>query len=193
MSLLRVGRWLACCLLLGGAPAASGAPSSRAKPRLDRYGDPLPRSAVARLGSLRHRENGRIDAVVLSPDGRLLATVSGDEILKVREGDTGRLLWSFSRVATLVCSRPVFSADSRFIAALCDKGLFVWEAASATASQRRRPFPERRPAGLHPGPLSDAGRAGKGSQASAVGYCHRKGDPLLRVHFPDRRALVLLP
>jgi WD40 repeat protein len=55
-------------------PAASGpdkaGPASR--PRVDQNGDPLPRGAVARLGTLRFRQGAGVNALVWSPDGRSL-------------------------------------------------------------------------------------------------------------------------
>src|SRR5262249_61276051 len=49
-------------------------PVIEAKARLDRFGDPLPPGAVARLGTLRFRENSVPAFLLASPDGKLLAT-----------------------------------------------------------------------------------------------------------------------
>jgi WD40 repeat protein len=46
------------------------------KPRLDRHGAPLPEGAVARLGTLRWRAAGEVEALGFWPDGRTLAAVS---------------------------------------------------------------------------------------------------------------------
>ncbi len=71
----------AACLafLPGPAPAQPARDSGpQPAPHLDRYGDPLPPGAVARLGTLRWvgEDDGGADAVAFSPDGKLLASGS---------------------------------------------------------------------------------------------------------------------
>src|SRR4051812_11849449 len=77
-------RWV---LLLGLAlPAgmlSAGPPERGPMPhRLDRYGDPLPEGAVARLGSVRLRHAGLTDFRLLA-DGKTAVTV----------GDNGMVYW----------------------------------------------------------------------------------------------------
>jgi RNA polymerase sigma factor (sigma-70 family) len=61
--------------------------------RLDLFGDSLPAGAVARLGTLRFRQND-IETMALSADGRVLITKSceGGSIC-AWEADSGKLLW----------------------------------------------------------------------------------------------------
>src|SRR5882757_4350466 len=85
---------LACLALTGLVPSGGegAAPPNRA--RTDRYGDPLPSGAVARLGTVRFRAPGAMNNVVFSPDGRLLAS-TGSSVgekwaLRVWDRNTGR-------------------------------------------------------------------------------------------------------
>src|SRR5262249_18040243 len=65
------------------APLASAEP---AKPHVDRYGDPLPVEAVARLGTLRLYHGQRLDRVVLSPDAKFVVSFA-------RSYNSGNRLW----------------------------------------------------------------------------------------------------
>jgi hypothetical protein len=51
-------------------------PVSPALGRLDRYGDPLPPGAVARLGTVRFRTPDEAEALALAPDGKTIAVSS---------------------------------------------------------------------------------------------------------------------
>jgi WD40 repeat protein len=75
---------MAACALAhvadGEAGPVSPAAANEGKAvRTDRYGDPLPEGAVARLGTarLRQADSDRITTVAFSPDGKLLATAGG--------------------------------------------------------------------------------------------------------------------
>jgi hypothetical protein len=70
-------------------------PKEKGPLRTDRYGDPLPAEAVARLGSLRHNigHTDAVDTIHFSPDGRRL--VSGapyrDNVARIWNPLTGEL------------------------------------------------------------------------------------------------------
>jgi WD40 repeat protein len=78
-------RALLAALLLA-APAAAQPPT----PRADRQGDPLPRGALLRLGTVRLRHGDGVRWVTYSPDGRLLASLGRDRALRIWEAATGR-------------------------------------------------------------------------------------------------------
>jgi WD40 repeat protein len=64
--------------------------SAGAEPRVDRYGDPLPPQAMARLGTVRFRHGGRVVALAYSPDCKTLAAASDDGRLMFWDADSGR-------------------------------------------------------------------------------------------------------
>ena len=66
-------------------------------PGVDRYGDPLPKGAIARLGTTRFRHYGSNfngDRAFLAADGKMLLTASADGEARVWELATGRLVQS---------------------------------------------------------------------------------------------------
>lgn len=89
----QLGGGLALCFLLSApdAPRSHGQPGPGRAPT-DRYGDPLPEGAVARLGTLRLTHLGWITAVAVSPDGKVAASGvrHGEEyVLRKRVVDKG--------------------------------------------------------------------------------------------------------
>jgi RNA polymerase sigma factor (sigma-70 family) len=75
-------------------PAAGAEPpkpaAEKAEAALDAQGDPLPAGALARLGTVRLRQGGPIEALSLSADGKRLATGGDDGIVRLWELDTGK-------------------------------------------------------------------------------------------------------
>src|SRR6516164_8909855 len=61
-----------------------------AKGGVDRYGDPLPSGAVARLGTVRYRFGGHGAAFL--PDGRTVVSVREGNAITLWDARTGRLL-----------------------------------------------------------------------------------------------------
>jgi WD40 repeat protein len=57
-------------------PAATARPTQRDQSLRDLYGDPIPAGALVRLGTLRFRAPGDIDALAFAHDGRTLAVAS---------------------------------------------------------------------------------------------------------------------
>ena len=96
------GAGMATAVALGWTPAAGQSPkadatraglAAQAGAARDRYGDPIPEGAVARLGSIRFRGGDRpVSAMRFSTDGQTLLTVSQDFLLRRWETRTGRLL-----------------------------------------------------------------------------------------------------
>jgi WD40 repeat protein len=85
LSVLGLGSlWIAAAW--GEPPGAATAPPAR----VDRFGDPLPAGALARLGTVRFRHSMFISAAAFSADGRFLATTGYDLTVRVWEAATGK-------------------------------------------------------------------------------------------------------
>src|SRR4051794_19800499 len=106
----------AICLLSAVGPRVHGeTPTSHEPVRSDQYGDPLPRGATARFGSLRWRTNCAIETVAVSPDGKQVAAIDMHGLVSVRDGATGRELYKFKGSSTGEESLA-FSPDGRYLA-----------------------------------------------------------------------------
>jgi RNA polymerase sigma factor (sigma-70 family) len=101
------------------APAHAGMqppPAAQAKQpggdRVDGHGDPLPAGALFRFGSQRGRHDALIRASAVAPDGKTLATASGQSVI-LWDLATGKLLYRFNTEEYWPFSRPklVFSPD----------------------------------------------------------------------------------
>jgi WD40 repeat protein len=143
-----------CALLLAllGMNSARGQTAGREKeadpPRTDRYGDPLPPGAVARLGTIRLRQPGGVRGIAYSPDGKHLASV-GDGTLRIWDARTGKQLHQFGKPRTEDApagqwgtAAVAYSPDGRLLATAGEDLIRVGGA--ATGRQR---FVARRPAG----------------------------------------------
>jgi hypothetical protein len=75
-------------------PASVASEAVAEHPRADRYGDALPKGAIARLGTLRHGHIGRVSNVAFTPDGRYVVT-RDDLSALIWDARTGRLLRRF--------------------------------------------------------------------------------------------------
>jgi RNA polymerase sigma factor (sigma-70 family) len=150
---------LALCLLAGALGAGvhyglaarlgaqTGATSDAAKPpaggeqqsRTDFYGDPLPEGAVARLGSLRFYHGGRVENLLLSPDGKLVVS-SGEGGYRLWDAATGREL----PLAEELRSASFIAAGGRLLALKrTDDQIHIWDVADNKQRARLalgRPF-----------------------------------------------------
>jgi WD40 repeat protein len=73
-------------------PPQRDPPPPKQPPRVDHLGDPLPPGALARLGTTRFRQNGTIQFVGYSGDGKTLMAASTDQTLRFWEAGTGKEL-----------------------------------------------------------------------------------------------------
>ncbi|HEY7158533.1 MAG TPA: sigma-70 family RNA polymerase sigma factor [Gemmataceae bacterium] len=99
------------------------AQAEQPKMRADRYGDPLPPGAIARLGSLRLYHGKHVDRVTLSPDGKfVVSTASGDN--RLWDAITGRELPLRAELRRM----DIFAAREKLLAVQRLKdGLQLWD------------------------------------------------------------------
>jgi RNA polymerase sigma factor (sigma-70 family) len=110
--------------------------SAKAKePGKDRYGDPLPDGAIARLGTLRFRHGFITYAVAYSPDGKVLASAGGGRGLCLWDAATGKLLRELE--PTSHSYGVAFSPDGKWLAAE-GRRLVLWDVATGTEVRRMR-------------------------------------------------------
>lgn len=115
----------ACLILLLAAPCgirpARAEDPGKDAPRVDRYGDPLPPGAIARLGTVRwrppERQGSGQERISFSPDGKILAIC--DIGLSLWNVDTGKQV-SWAPDGSLIHA-AVFSADGKTLITLSHK------------------------------------------------------------------------
>lgn len=97
MSFARLLLLPAALLALSLVPPSEGAapPASRKRVPTDYSGDPLPPSAIARIGTLRFRHGGQATCVTFTRDGKAVVSGGEDNILRLWEADTGEELRRF--------------------------------------------------------------------------------------------------
>lgn len=116
------------CLTAGGATAVrqvgtkkqlrtpSETASKPAEPRQDAadlHGDPLPEGAVARLGTLRFRAGGGITALAFSPDGKIIASCSNGNAIRLWEAASGKQIRALMEDGLGNVNALAFSPDGK--------------------------------------------------------------------------------
>jgi WD40 repeat protein len=112
---------------LGGQPVEPG--PARPAAATDRYGDPLPPGAVARLGTLRLRHPGPIRSVAFAPNGRSLLAAGDDSPVRRWAVPDGKPLgWFEGRFGGSIYAMAQ-SADGKTLATWgADQVVRVWDA-----------------------------------------------------------------
>ncbi|SRR5579883_1535360 len=106
--------------------------------RTDNYGDPLPPGALARIGTVRLREGNVIFKLAYSPDGKMLATGTGElrkNCIRLWDTATGKQLRVLQPELNQIKSLA-FSHNGKLLASLSELrgpasgGVHVWDTAS---------------------------------------------------------------
>lgn len=137
---------------LQGDDRADKQPPPASAPALDQQGDPLPAGAVARLGTVRWR-HAQISSMVLSPDGKVLATGTWGGSIRLWDRATGKLIGAMhgSEHRDTRTWQLAFSPDSAVLACGNSEGvdsytIRLWNV--ATKSERSIHFQPKDRGGL---------------------------------------------
>jgi dipeptidyl aminopeptidase/acylaminoacyl peptidase len=124
--------------LRGDSPEGQVKQTGAKKPKLllDRYGDPLPAGAVARLGSER-LSRSVVSSVAFSPDSKTLASVSFDEVVSLWEIPTGKERRQLGGHRGLCCV-AYFPDGQTLVSGGWDNTLRLWQAATGTQTHQLR-------------------------------------------------------
>jgi RNA polymerase sigma factor (sigma-70 family) len=102
----------------------------------DLHGDPLPRGALARLGTVRFRPGEPIATVAFSPDGKLLAAGDYRRTLSLVDRATGKVVRRFHGERAFDC-QLAFSSDGSLLASAGLTGqVSLWNVATGQEVHR---------------------------------------------------------
>jgi WD40 repeat protein len=129
--------WL---VLISDERAAFTLRAAEKKPLIDRYGDPLPKGAISRLGTTRFRHTSQVVSIAYTPDGALMATGGYDAAVRVWETGTGkeRYRFSFDREPHYDGSLVAFSQDGKHLAAAGGDAYSIWDVTTGEVQLKQR-------------------------------------------------------
>jgi RNA polymerase sigma factor (sigma-70 family) len=162
------------------AETGTAVPPEKTRGRVDRYGDPLPPGAVARLGTVRMRHSGPVNAVAFSPDGTAL--ISGDEngVMALWDRATGKLLRAFVDPLHHRVDALALSPDGKWFVTGIAR-LSLWNVADGT----RRDLAADYPFGVHTVASLAFSPDGKALAVTA------DGDPVVRIYSVPAGKLIM--
>jgi WD40 repeat protein len=137
----RMALGAALTLAAGLAAAGTGKETGEKPARVDRFGDPLPPGAIARLGTVRFRTDGWRPVIAVAPDGRAVAS-AGQRTISLWDVATGKEIRRLAgHLGGVECF--AYSADgTRLVSGGNDNAVRLWD--PATGREVRR-------VGLHEG------------------------------------------
>ncbi len=126
-------------------PAPAGIAADRPQPTpVDRFGDPLPKHARARMGTIRFHDGSSVSQVLYNPSGVSLVSVNRVGLVRIWDAATGRIVRAigdskadFREVAASPDGEIARSPDGKMVATVNHPGrLRLWDL--ATGRERRR-------------------------------------------------------
>jgi WD40 repeat protein len=123
---------LAVSLVLSLGRAALADPNLKGPAPTDRFGDPLPDGAIARIGTVRFRHGRPVNAIAYSPDGRTLISGCDDHLVRLWDAASGKELRRFRGHSYRVVA-VAFSPDGKAVASAApggDQTIRLWETAT---------------------------------------------------------------
>jgi RNA polymerase sigma factor (sigma-70 family) len=126
------------------AEMGPAAPPGTTRDRVDPYGDPLPPGAVARLGTVRLRHSGPVNAVAFSADGTALISADENGVMALWDRATGKLRRAFVDPLHHRVDALAVSPDGKWFVSGIAR-LSLWNVADGT----RRDLAADYPFGVH--------------------------------------------
>jgi RNA polymerase sigma factor (sigma-70 family) len=102
-------------------------PASDVQAPTDRFGDPLPPGAVARIGTVRFRHTGDIGQIAFSADGKVLAAADSSDAVYLWDAATGRELRRFEQATGGLVPGVAFSPDGKVLAVSRRQDVRRWD------------------------------------------------------------------
>src|SRR6516162_6099025 len=116
-------------LLLGLLLLGTSAPPAAAQPRADALGDPLPKGAIARLGTARLLHDEHMLTAAFAPDGKTIAAAPDyyGGRLRLWETATGKPLPAPENSEAYGVHAVAYSPGGKLLAGACGRHVYLWK------------------------------------------------------------------
>lgn len=121
------------------ATEAGRNPDASDSQRVDLYGDPIPKGALTRLGTMRLCQRQGARTIAFSPDGRTLASSGHEDSIRLWDVRTGRLLRRYRGTESDRSRAIAFSPDGKRLVSGGRSGLVrLWDVKSGKEVYKKR-------------------------------------------------------